>query len=99
MAKEHILFDKTELMAMAYMGNIAQMVNLKYNNITGISIKPIMEKSGFSKKPSEIIEIKVNNMPVPLTYTMLKEKQFWDSYKTNLKKFAKNNRITLIDET
>ena len=99
MAKEHILFDKTEIMAAVFFGNSAQLVNLKYSDIISISIKPFQEKAMFGKKPSEIIEIKCKGQNFPITYTKLKEKKFWEGYKANLKKFAKDNRITFNDET
>lgn len=98
MAKEHLLFDKTELMAVVRMGNRFSIINLKYSDILSITFKPCEEKGLLKSKPSECIELKVKNRNQPLTYFMHEEKNFWDGYKTNLRKFAKDNRITFVDE-
>lgn len=98
MAKEHLLFDKTELNAVVRYGNTFAMRNLKYSDIQSISLKPCSEKGLFGSKPSEMIELKVIREAFPIVYYKGKEKQFWDSYKAGLRKFAKANRITLDDE-
>lgn len=104
MSKEHLLFDKTEILAMVLVENeraqkTAKMINLKYDKIVSITIKPHVEKTIFGKKPSEIIEIVVSGRSEPLVYTKMKEKQYWEGYKAGLKNFAKDNRITFADET
>jgi hypothetical protein len=103
-AKEHLLFDKTEIVAMVMVKNEraqkrAQMVNLKYDKIVSISIKPHEEKTLFGKKPSELIEIVVSGRSEPIVYTKLKEIKFWEGYKQGLEIFARENRISFTDET
>lgn len=99
MAKEHLLFDKTEITAAVLSSNPPHVANLQASKISSIAIKPFDEKAAFGKKPSEKIEIFVRGNAEPIVYTKLKEKAFWDVYKANLKKFAKDNRITFTDET
>jgi hypothetical protein len=99
MAKEHLFFDKTELTAAVLTSVQPYVANLQGSKISSITIRPFEEKAAFGKKPSEIIEIKVRGNSEPIVYTKLKEKEFWDKYKTNLKKFAKDNRIEFTDET
>lgn len=104
MAKEHLLFDKTEIMAMVLVEGeraqkTAKMVDLKYNKIVSISIRPFEEKVMFGTKPSEIIEIVVSGSSEPIVFTKMKEKKFWEGYKAGLRRFAKDNRITFNDET
>lgn len=104
MSKERLLFDKTEIVAMVMVENEraekrAQMLNLKYNKIVSITIKPHEEKTLFGKKPSELIEIVVSGRNEPIVYTKLKEKKYWEGYKEGLRKFARENRLSFTDET
>ncbi len=98
MAKEHLLFDKTEIMAVVRFGNNYAMKNLKYSDILEITFKPCEKKGLFKSTPSECIELKVKNQNQPITYFKYDEGKFWDGYIAGLKTFAKNNRITLVDE-
>lgn len=98
MAKEHLLFDKTELMAVVRMGNNFAVKNLKYSDILSIAFKPCEKKGLFKSTPSECIELKVKNQNQPIYYYKHEEGKFWDGYIAGLKTFAKNNRITLSDE-
>lgn len=97
MAKEKLLFDKTELVCGILMGNSATVVNVKYSDIICIKFLPIEEKGFLKKVPSEMIEIKCKTNSI--YYTMKNEKKYWDKYKAGLVKFAKDNRITLEDHT
>jgi len=99
MAKEKLLFDKTELVCGIMMGKSATVVNVKYSDIISIKFSPIQEKGFLKSVPSEMIEIKCKNRPFPIVYTQKAEKPYWDKYKAGLVKFAKDNRITLEDLT
>lgn len=99
MAKEKLLFDKTELVCGILMGNSATVVNVKYSDIIHIKFMPIEEKGFLKMIPSEMIEIKCKNRAFPIVYTMKNEKKYWDKYKAGLVKFAHDNRITLEDLT
>ena len=98
MAKEHLLFDKTELMAVVKMGNNYAMRNLKYSDFISITLKPCEKKGLFKSSPSECIELKLKNSNMPLVYFKHEEEKFCDGYKEKIVKFAKDNRITLNDE-
>ena len=97
MAKEKLLFDKTELVCGILMGNSATVVNVKYSDILSIKFIPTEEKGFLRKVPSEMFEIKCKNNSI--YYNKKDEKPFWDKYKAGLVKFAKDNRITLEDLT
>ena len=99
MAKEKLLFDKTELVCGILMGNNATVVNVKYSDIIHIKFLPTEEKSFLKTVPSEMIEIKLKNQSMPIVYKMKDEKKYWDKYKAGLVKFAHDNRITLEDLT
>lgn len=93
MAKEHIIFDKTELVVAILGGKEAHMENVKYSDIINITFKP-GTKGLFGS--GEIIEIKTRKQVI--TFEEKKEKKFWEGYKAGLRKFAKDNRITLHEE-
>ena len=100
MAKEpNILFDKTEIM-MKYedSGNI-NTANLTYNQITRIQFEKCTERKLFKKIDSEKIEVVTPKLAVPITFYKEKEKPYFDEYKVMFAKFAKENRITFIDNT
>jgi hypothetical protein len=98
MAKEHMLFDKTEIKLVVMRGNSASLLDLKFDQINSITFRPCEESTLFGKKPSEEILIKTKKAADPFVYSKLKEKNFWEGYKDNLRKFAKENRITLVDD-
>lgn len=98
MAKEHILFDKTEIVVRVSMGNNVSMMNLQYSDITSISIAPCEQKKLFGSKPSEKISIVAKKLSSPIELYMHEEKDFWDGYKLGIAKFAKDNRISFHNE-
>lgn len=98
MAKEKLLFDKTELVCGQMMGNRGTVVNVKYSDIIHISFLKTEEKGFLKKVPSERIEIKLKNGSF-ITYNKKEEEKFWDKYKAGLVKFAQDNRLTLEDHT
>ncbi len=97
--KETILFDKTELTLAVLGQKKAEVVHATYDKIKRIQIDSFMEKKLFSKVPSEKISIFITGRENPVVYTKLKEKDFFNGYKENIKKFAKDNRITFEDNT
>jgi len=95
MAKEHLIFDKTEIIAAVLNTKKPFMENIKYSDI--INVRYYMSPDGgLFKKPHEVIEIKTGKRVI--TYEYPKEKQFWDSYKTQLEAFCARNRVSLIDD-
>ena len=98
MAKEKLLFDKTELVCGQVMGRASFVVNVKYNDIIHISFLKTEEKGLFKTVPSERIEIKLKSGQI-VFYNKKDEEKFWDKYKAGLVKFAHDNRLTLEDHT
>lgn len=94
MAKEHIIFDKTELVVAILGGPEARMENVKYSDVINVTFRS--GGTGLFAK-GEAIEIKTKRTPI--VFEQKKEKKFWDGYKDGLRKFCKDNRITLNDET
>lgn len=94
MAKEHMLFDKTEIILGVTMGNKVERVSLQASNITSITISTCEERKFLISKPSEKIIIMSNKMAQPIEFYKSKEEKYWESYKTQLEQFAKNNRIS-----
>lgn len=98
MAKEHLLFDKTEIVVRVAMGNNVGMMNLQYGDITSISIAPCEQKKLLGSKPSEKISIVAKKLSEPIALFMHEEKNYWDEYKAGIEKFAKDNRISFHNE-
>ena len=94
MAKEHILFDKTEIIVAVSMGNNMQLVNLPASSITSITIAACEERKLLVAKPSEMISIVTSRMGEPITMYKSKEAKYWESYKKGLEDFAAYNRIS-----
>lgn len=82
------------------MGNQWRNVNISAEKIKRIQFDKCKEKiSLFKTGDSEKITIETAAVPEPIVYYKQKEKEFFDSYKEQLEKFAKNNRITFADNT
>jgi len=95
--KKHMYFDKTEIMLMYTDGNAYKSMNLTYDKIREIKIEKCYERKIFKKVPSERIQIITKVSNIPIQYTRLKEKDYFEEYAKELSKFAKNNKIILID--
>ncbi len=100
MAKNHLICDKTEIIATVLMGNQYRNVNLTADKIRRIQFDKY-EAKAFLRKPteSEKITIESSGAPVPIIFEKSKEKEFFDGYKTQLEKFAKDNHLTFVDNT
>jgi hypothetical protein len=109
MAKADILFDKTEFV-LRMADKQAMTMDIRADQITTITIQPMWQKKLFKKVPSEVMIIKMKGGAggpgggadgTPITKEALenKEKGSWDKAKAQMIKFAKNNNITLHEET
>jgi hypothetical protein len=96
MAKKHLIIDKTELIATLLMGNQWRNVAVTADKIRRIQYDKCVEKSLFKKVESEKITIEASASP-PIVFFKSKEKEFFEEYKQDLEKFAKNNRLTFVD--
>lgn len=99
--KEHILFDKTELVLVILDSKGGRLMNVNADDIQAIQISPCKEKKGLLKNKeidSEQILFKLKRDPEnPITYLKSAEETFWDGYKTGLASFAKKNKLSFTD--
>lgn len=95
MAKEDpILVDRTELILSATTG-VSEPISVSYDKIIRIEFRKCEETKLFKKIPSEQIVFTVRGKEDPIVYYRSKVGEgLFDSYKTSLQKFAKDNRVT-----
>jgi hypothetical protein len=109
MPKADILFDKTEFV-LRMADKQAMTMNIRADQITTITFQPTMEKKLFKKVESEVMIITMKGgaggpgggsggMPITKSSLENKEKGSWAKAKKNMLKFAKDNNITLHEET
>ena len=98
MAVEHVMCDKTELVLVVLEKKKAVTLNVRYDEIQSIRFQPCKEFKFLSKVDSEKIVIATSKYPKPVVYTKRKEKKYFEKYKTELEKFAKNNNITFYND-
>jgi hypothetical protein len=99
-SKERIFIDKTEIVCGIVMGTSATRVNIRASDITEITFSAMEAKKLLKKEMKEMLTIKVKSQQYP--YVITKEKmdeKYWEGYKSGLKTFCKNNRITFNDFT
>ena len=103
--KANILFDKTELV-LQIAAKQAMSMNIRAEDIMSITFQPTKEKTFFGLKEvdSEVILIKPKRAPMSMAITkgMIeanKKASSWDSIKTSMEKFAKDNKISSTHET
>ncbi|NMA38499.1 MAG: hypothetical protein GX942_09390 [Papillibacter sp.] len=97
-SKERIFIDKTEIVCGLLMGTTATRVSIKASDIIEVSFSAMEVKKLLGKQKKEMLTIKVKSQQFP--YVITKEKmdeKYWESYKTGMKTFCKNNRITFND--
>ncbi len=98
MARKHIFCEKTELVLIIIAGNGAFPMNLTYDQIVRIQFEPCTERKFlFFKVPSQKIVIVTRKNERPVEYFYSKEKQFFEEYKMELEKFARNNRVSFTN--
>lgn len=95
MAKEHIIFDKTEIIVAVLNEGQPHLENIKYSDIINVTFKLSDKKPLFGARP-ELIVIKTKKNTVTVDQT--KEKKFWAGYKAGMEKFCSDNRITLYNQ-
>lgn len=104
MAKRKIEFDTTEVVLATIFKNetgkkIPKILNLPYDQFMKISFVPCEERKLFKAVPSEKIVLKLKKYAQPVEFSMMQNKEFYHDYKEGFRKFAKDNRIDLVDET
>lgn len=98
MAPRRIFPDKTELVFMVPTKNKVVRKNLTAKEIVRIQFDKCKENIlGIIPKDSESITIVSGKLATPLVYKKLENKKFFESYKSELEKFAKDNNITFTN--
>ncbi|NLD87025.1 MAG: hypothetical protein GX633_02035 [Clostridiales bacterium] len=95
--KRRIIFDKTEISVVDMSGKNPVRINLTYDKIISIQLdRGFKKKFYFLKKECDRIMIKMRGRenPIPI-YSV--DDQYFEEYVSGLRKFAKDNRITLYD--
>ena len=109
MAKADILFDKTEFV-LRVADKQAMTMNVRADQITTITFKPMYQKKLLKKIPSEVMLLKLkggaggpgggsDGIPVTKEAMENKEKGSWDKAKAQMIKFAHANGVTLHEES
>ena len=100
MARNHLICDKTEIIVTVLAGNQWRNISFTADKIKRIQFDKCKEKTFlFFTTDSEKISIESSNSPQPTVIYKNREKQFFDTYKTQLQKFAHDNHITFADYT
>lgn len=100
MAKKYgkILFDKTEIVINYYNGKNREDLNLPYNQITSFSIDKCKVKKFFKEIETERVGVTARPLGnTTIYYYANKEGEFFEGYKEGIRKFAKENGISLFD--
>ncbi len=99
MAKEDpILIDKTEVILMASKGSGIETINAAYDKIIRIEFRKCEETKLFKKFPSEQIIFTIRGREDPVVFFKGKVgDDLFESYKTALAKFAKDNRVSFAN--
>ena len=104
MKKSKIMFDATEIIAKAVViGEMnkksMRLLRLSADNFSQISFVKCKERKLFRSVDSEKIVLSLRGYANPIEYTKKGNEAFFESYKENFVKFAKNNGVMLIDKT
>lgn len=95
---DRIIPDKTEIVLIDTSGKIPKGINVTHDKIIRISFNPCTEtKFFFFEKPSERITIEINGRGPFEFFRLTEGEDRFDRYKDILTEFAKNNRISLIN--
>ena len=96
--KDKITFDKTEVSIYDESGKRPVIYNLTYERITSIQFdRGFMRSMLFLKKPSDRIVVQVRGIEDPVILYSAREGEKFQGYVDGLRKFARDNRITLHD--
>ena len=97
MKHDKIVFDKTELMIVDESGKRPVLRDITYDKITSIVFEPC--KEGLFRKDSEKISLIVRGLGKPIEFFKGKEKVKFIFYNEGLDVFAKENKVSLYDNT
>jgi hypothetical protein len=99
-ARRRIYFDKSEVVLIVPGKKGTTSYNVTSSTLNRIEFSKCKEyKFGFIAKDSEQITIVASNLPGGVTYKKGENQAFFEEYKEEFRKFAKDNRIPLEDKT
>ena len=100
MAQKRVMFDKSEVVLLVPGKKRMANYNLTSGTITRIQFDKCTErKFGFIPVQSEKITIVTPKAGAPIVYTKGENKEFFDEYKAEFARYAKEYRVTFIDNT
>jgi hypothetical protein len=97
MARDHILVDGGEIVLSFFVGKNFRTLNLHYDQVVRIQFNKCKEFRFFRFVPSEEIQVVTNKVSTPIVYRKYKELKFFEKYKQELEKFAKDNHVTFAN--
>jgi hypothetical protein len=97
--KRNIICDRTEIILVDTDKKSAESYNFTSEQVSRIEIDKHEEVSWFKKIPSEKIAVYTRKRAEPFVYVRGKNKQYFDEYKRELEKFAREHRIIFNDLT
>ncbi len=98
--KERIFIDETEIVAGVTFGNQATRMSWKADELQEITVGQMEVKKLFKKEMQEMITIRKKSEPMGTPIVKVKsDEKYWESYKSQLEKFCKKNRVNFIDMT
>lgn len=95
--EEKIMCDAGEMVVIDESSSRRAMLRIVYHQVIHIAFDPCKETKFFRELPSEKITINLKNREEPLVYYKAKDKEHWENYKAQLRKFCKDNRVSLYD--
>ncbi len=100
MAQRRIYVDKTEIVFLVPTKNNTARYNLSASDIIRIQFdKSVTNILGFIKSEIETITVVSGKTGAPIVYKRNQNKKYFDTYKCELEKFAKQNYVTFADKT
>ena len=100
MAQRRIYVDKTEIVFLVPTKNSMVRHNITAKDISRIQFDKSQKNIlGFIKSETETITVVSGKAGAPIVYKKSQNKKFFDEYKKELEKFAKDNNVTFADET
>ena len=100
MAQRRVYVDKTEVVFMVPKKNKVVRECLAARDIVRIQFhKSTTKFLGFLSLTTESIEVVSGKLGAPIVYKKNQNKKYFDEYKRDLAKFAKDNTVTFMDNT
>ena len=97
MARPRIMCDKTELVLIDVTSRSASVHNLQFDEVTRIQFGTRRELSWFRLVETDSIEIHSRKRIEPFIFSRRRNRQLFDQYRTDLRRFAERNSVTLAE--